>query len=137
MLKKYLTLFWTHLKWVLDFLLYYPFYKLHDSQMPIIGEDVSICHYEYSTPAGSLEDVDCAVCLCKMGEGGKEIRVLRCDHAFHRDCLDRWLGFKNAICPLCRQSVGLRRAVSELGAEVLFFQFCSVRNDDRETWWLR
>lgn len=95
---------------------------LHDSQMPIIiGEDV-ICHYE-STPGS--EDVDCAVCLCKIE--GEEIRVLRCNHICHNDCLDRWVGFKNATCPLCTQSVSLRRAISEFGAEVLFFQFYSVQ----------
>ncbi|KAK7275123.1 hypothetical protein RIF29_16230 [Crotalaria pallida] len=137
MLMKHLTLFYTHLKWVFDFLLFYPFYKLYDSPLPMIEEDVSVCHYE-STP-GSNEDVDCAVCLCKIGEGD-EIRVLRCDHLFHKECLDKWVvGFKNANCPLCREAVGPRRVITELGAEVLFFHFCSINtsDDDRDTWWLR
>ncbi|KAK7307001.1 hypothetical protein VNO77_39677 [Canavalia gladiata] len=78
MLMKYLTLFYTHLKWVLDFLLYYPFYKLYTSQFSInIGEETDIFHYE--STLGSEEDVDCAVCLCKIGDG-EEIRVLRCEH---------------------------------------------------------
>ncbi|KAJ1412030.1 Zinc finger, RING-type [Sesbania bispinosa] len=134
MLIKYLILLYTHLRWVLDFLLYYPFYKLHD--VPIIGDqEMSICHYE-----GSEEDVDCAVCLCKIEEG-EEIRVLRCEHMFHRNCLNRWeSGFKNyATCPLCREAVGPRKVISELGAQVLLFEFCnSIRtDDDRHTWWLR
>ena len=131
---KYLSPVYIQLKWVLDFLLYYPFYKLHDSHLPIIEEDMSICHCQ-STP-DSEEHVDCAVCLYKIGEG-EEIIVLRCDHVFHKECLDRWVGFNNATCPLCRQSVGPRGDISELGVEVLFFEFGSIRSDDRDAWWLR
>ena len=136
MLLKYLALVYSHLKRVLDFLIYYPFYYLHGSQIPITGEELSICRYE-STP-GSEEGVDCAVCLSKIA-GGEEIRVLMCDHFFHRNCLDRWVGFNftNATCPLCRGSAGPRRAISDLGAEVISFDFCSIPNNDRDTWWLR
>lgn len=133
---KYLTLVCTHLKWVFDFLLCYPFYKLHDDhphQLPKIGsgeEELCRIHYE--------EDVDCAVCLCKIGELGEEIRVLRCDHMFHKDCLDRWVGLKNTTCPLCRESIGPKRAITQLGAEVLLFRVFSTRADEeRDTWWLR
>ena len=131
---NYLTLVSTHLKCVLNFIRQYPFYKPHDSQPPVVEEELSTRHYE--STHGSEEHADCAVCLCKIG-GGEEIRVLKCDHVFHRDCLDRWVGFKNATCPLCRQSVGPIRAPSEHGAEVLSFQFCFIRSDDHETWWLR
>ena len=134
MLTKYLAQFYSHIKWVFDFLLFYPFYKLHDSQMPIIGEDNSICHYSH-TP-DTEEDADCAVCLCKFGDG-EEIRVLRCEHFFHRNCLDVWVALKNASCPLCREPVRPRRTLNEVGAEVLWFQFCSVNTNDGDRWWLR
>ncbi|XP_061340738.1 probable E3 ubiquitin-protein ligase XERICO [Gastrolobium bilobum] len=135
MFMKYLTLVYAHLKWVLDFLLYYPFYKLHDSQPPIFVEEHSIFHHE-STP-GSEKHIDCGVCLCKI-EGGEEIKVLRCDHVFHRYCFDIWVGLKNIICPQCKESVCPRRAIiSEHEAQTLLFKFCSIRTDDRERWWLR
>ncbi|TKY45429.1 E3 ubiquitin-protein ligase XERICO [Spatholobus suberectus] len=91
---------------------------------------------------GSEEYVDCAVCLRKIGEGDGEIRVLRCEHVFHKGCLDRWVGFKNATCPLCRGSwvqqglsltlerrgsVGSKQRVTHSRDEVLLFQFCSVQ----------
>ncbi|XP_057443580.1 putative RING-H2 finger protein ATL50 [Lotus japonicus] len=140
MLMKYLTLLYTHLKWVFDFLLYYPFYTLHGSQFPIIGEEQEqgMCQfYEPNLIGSEEEEIDCAVCLSKI-EGGEEIRVLRCDHFFHRDCLDTWFGFKNPTCPLCRGSMGPRRAINEVGAQVLLFEFCATRtHDDRDTWWLR
>ncbi|AES96598.1 zinc finger, C3HC4 type (RING finger) protein [Medicago truncatula] len=135
MIMKYLTIVYTHLKWVLDILTYYPFYKLHDSNFPIFGEMYDICNYEHNH--GSNEDVECAVCLCKIEEGD-EISVLRCDHMYHKYCLDKWIGFKNHTCPLCRESLRPERAITELGAEILSFNFCVIRNDrDRDDFWLR
>ncbi|XP_074572345.1 E3 ubiquitin-protein ligase ATL23-like [Curcuma longa] len=44
---------------------------------------------------------DCAVCLEEMEEG-QAARVLpECRHAFHRECVDRWLA-GHRECPLCR-----------------------------------
>lgn len=114
MLMKYLILILSHLKLVLDFL----FYKLQDHDLSNIGE----------------ECVDCVVCLCKIGE--EEVkRVLRCEHVFHEDCIEKWISLKTSTCPLCRESV------SEVGAQVLLFEFCSFHadNDDDggDNWWLR
>ncbi|KAK7407625.1 hypothetical protein VNO78_09582 [Psophocarpus tetragonolobus] len=137
MLTKYFTSIYTQLKWVLDFLLFYPFHMLHNSQSLInIGTELSTFHYEFT--CGSEEHVDCAVCLSKIGEGDEVIRVMRCEHVFHRGCLERWVGFKNATCPLCRRIfLGPARPITSSGAEVLLFQFCCVKKDSPETWWLR
>ncbi|KAI4357903.1 hypothetical protein L6164_001820 [Bauhinia variegata] len=138
MVMKHLALVLAHLKWALDFFLFHPFYSLFQSGMPIVGDKVNICHYEPNP--GANEEVDCAVCLCKIREG-EEIRVLRCEHLFHRGCLDRWVGFNVsfATCPLCRDLLGRRpcRAITEHGAEVISFQFWSFSSSDRERWWLR
>ncbi|KAB2017193.1 hypothetical protein Goshw_010773 [Gossypium schwendimanii] len=46
----------------------------------------------------------CAVCLYDF-EGQDEIRRLtNCRHIFHRSCLDRWMGYDQKTCPLCRTS---------------------------------
>jgi E3 ubiquitin-protein ligase RHA2 len=137
MIMKYLSLVYTHLKWVLDFLIYYPFYnKLHDSHFPIIGEMYSTC-INYKHTSCSNEDVECVVCLSTIEEGD-EIRVLRCDHMYHKNCLDKWVGFKHNTCPLCRESLRPKRAITELGVEVLEFDFFAIRKDrDRDDWWLR
>ncbi|KAJ1412029.1 Zinc finger, RING-type [Sesbania bispinosa] len=89
MFMKYSILLHTYLKWILDFL-------YHFMQSP---SQPSVCHY-----VSTHEDVDCAVCLSKMRDR-EEIRVLRCHHVFHRDCLDTWVGFNKATCPLCRDSL--------------------------------
>ncbi|XP_010058374.2 probable E3 ubiquitin-protein ligase RHA1A [Eucalyptus grandis] len=44
----------------------------------------------------------CAVCLSSI-EGRDEVRELSsCSHAFHRECLDRWVDYKQVTCPVCR-----------------------------------
>lgn len=54
---------------------------------------------------GKGETADsCCVCRCEY-ENGEELRVLRtCGHAFHRDCVDVWLGDHNT-CPMCKVCV--------------------------------
>ncbi|KAL1364846.1 hypothetical protein HN51_012997 [Arachis hypogaea] len=48
-----------------------------------------------------LDPVECRVCLNEFHEGD-QLRNLKCHHAFHRDCLDKWLQQSFATCPLCR-----------------------------------
>jgi hypothetical protein len=47
----------------------------------------------------------CVVCISTCGDG-EEVRRLPCGHAFHRDCVDRWLARCRRTCPLCRLHVG-------------------------------
>ena len=87
---------------------------------------------------GDPEELSISHYKLKLGcEEGEEIRELRCDHLFHRICLDRWLQYKHTTCPLCRGSLARRRADSELGEQELVFRFCSFSSGDRSNWWLR
>jgi hypothetical protein len=47
------------------------------------------------------------VCISGFRDG-EEVRRLPCGHAFHRDCVDRWLALycRRRTCPLCRLHVG-------------------------------
>ncbi|KAF0929720.1 hypothetical protein E2562_024413 [Oryza meyeriana var. granulata] len=48
----------------------------------------------------------CCVCISRFRDG-EEVRRLPCGHAFHRDCVDRWLAlYCRRTCPLCRLHVG-------------------------------
>jgi len=46
---------------------------------------------------------DCSICL---DTGGDRWYRLRCQHAFHCDCIMDWLQRGNPVCPLCRQEAG-------------------------------
>mmetsp|Transcript_38812 Transcript_38812/g.80747 ORF Transcript_38812/g.80747 Transcript_38812/m.80747 type:complete len:287 (+) Transcript_38812:138-998(+) len=53
---------------------------------------------------GGDSGVSCAVCLANY-ESGDELRVLKCGHRFHCDCVDRWLTQQSRTCPLCSKRV--------------------------------
>ncbi|XP_065848579.1 E3 ubiquitin-protein ligase ATL42-like [Euphorbia lathyris] len=64
----------------------------------------SLPFFRFSSLKGSKEGLECAVCLSKF----EDIEVLRllpkCKHAFHINCVDKWLE-KHSSCPLCRSKV--------------------------------
>ena len=46
-----------------------------------------------------LDDV-CSICLEEF-KYDEELKKLKCDHIFHKDCLEPWLNNNNK-CPICR-----------------------------------
>ncbi|KAJ1633740.1 hypothetical protein T492DRAFT_978431 [Pavlovales sp. CCMP2436] len=46
---------------------------------------------------------ECAICRMPF-EPDDELRVMRCRHAEHKECLDQWL-LRSKQCPLCQQEV--------------------------------
>nr|ACJ86080.1 unknown [Medicago truncatula] len=44
----------------------------------------------------------CAVCLTEFEENDEIRRLANCRYIFHRGCLDRWMGYDQRTCPLCR-----------------------------------
>ncbi|XP_047084303.1 RING-H2 finger protein ATL5-like [Lolium rigidum] len=58
-----------------------------------------------SAEEGSGGKVECAVCICELGDGDTGRLLPRCGHRFHAECVDRWFR-SHATCPLCRTVVG-------------------------------
>ncbi|KAJ6714434.1 RING ZINC FINGER PROTEIN-RELATED [Salix viminalis] len=44
----------------------------------------------------------CVVCLYEFEEVDEIRRLANCRHIFHKCCLDRWMGYDQITCPLCR-----------------------------------
>ncbi|RVX72963.1 hypothetical protein B0A52_03316 [Exophiala mesophila] len=53
------------------------------------------------TTVFAKDDKICALCMDTFSVGQK-VRLLRCDHYFHPDCIDPWLLNMSSTCPLCR-----------------------------------
>lgn len=49
---------------------------------------------------------DCPICLNKI-KCNEYIRKLKCNHLFHKKCVDNWLkrNIEHANCPMCREAV--------------------------------
>uniref|UniRef100_UPI00358FA1EF E3 ubiquitin-protein ligase znrf3-like isoform X2 n=1 Tax=Myxine glutinosa TaxID=7769 RepID=UPI00358FA1EF len=59
---------------------------------------------EKNIGAGSTcSDPTCAICLEDFNHG-QELRVLPCNHEFHKACVDPWL-FQHQTCPLCMYNI--------------------------------
>ncbi|XP_004973783.1 probable E3 ubiquitin-protein ligase XERICO [Setaria italica] len=50
---------------------------------------------------GAGAAADCRVCLARF-EPESVVNRLPCGHLFHRACLETWLDYDHATCPLCR-----------------------------------
>ncbi|PWA53769.1 Zinc finger, RING/FYVE/PHD-type [Artemisia annua] len=62
--------------------------------------NIPIVTYSAETMAEKFSD--CAICLSEF-VAGDEVRVLPpCNHCFHVECVDRWIGL-HFTCPSCRQ----------------------------------
>lgn len=46
----------------------------------------------------------CPVCLDEFS-GGEALNELPCGHCFHRECIQPWLLYRSAECPLCKNDV--------------------------------
>ncbi|KAK9707933.1 hypothetical protein K7432_009929 [Basidiobolus ranarum] len=48
-----------------------------------------------------LNPESCQVCLCEY-EDQDRLRILNCHHAYHQNCIDKWLVEGANNCPICR-----------------------------------
>ncbi|CAO1616709.1 unnamed protein product [Parajaminaea phylloscopi] len=47
---------------------------------------------------------ECPICLCNFEEG-EMVRLLPCQHLFHKTCVDEWLIKIKKFCPSCRRDI--------------------------------
>ncbi|XP_047324421.1 E3 ubiquitin-protein ligase RHA1B-like [Impatiens glandulifera] len=69
---------------------------------------VSVIEYRYFLLKNEIEEDNSGSCIvcCDLIEKNDQIRDMpNCCHAFHLDCMDRWLDEGQITCPLCRSSM--------------------------------
>ncbi|WMV22732.1 hypothetical protein MTR67_016117 [Solanum verrucosum] len=142
LLFNYIVYITSQLKWALNYLLLQSFFShptynfiVSDINNVITPRDVlNVRRFPLSL---SLSSVECAVCLCKI-EDGEEVRELKCEHLFHKVCLDRWMGCGRKTCPLCRNYLKSPPIYSEINQEVIVLDLFSRKSRrNRCEWWLR
>ncbi|KAL0463667.1 UNVERIFIED_CONTAM: putative E3 ubiquitin-protein ligase XERICO [Sesamum latifolium] len=132
---NYVVSILVHLKWAWDYLLCQSFFQYpYGIMVPEYVDDFNVTCYRNVVESG--ESAECAVCLCKIDQDD-EVRELRCDHFFHRVCLDRWLGYGNMTCPMCRNTLKLPPIAAELHQELVVINFHAAGYGGRDRWWLR
>jgi hypothetical protein len=47
-------------------------------------------------------DTRCLICLCNFEAEEEARKLVKCEHLFHKICIDQWLTTGRNSCPLCR-----------------------------------
>ena len=72
------------------------------SDRALLLREIPVCVYPHS---GLSTGNGCAICL-EAFEREEEVRILpRCDHLYHKECIDEWLLERSVFCPVCRAQV--------------------------------
>lgn len=118
-LLSFLWLHTAHIYWSPDDV-HYDYYNYRSKPPPSsLYQNLRISRYGLRSRrrVDSSCDMDiaaeyCVVCLTEMRDGD-EVRELRCNHMFHRACLDLWVEHGKATCPLCRSALASAAAAAE------------------------
>ena len=65
--------------------------------IPIIKPKNKLLHYEIK----KINDECCSICY-ESYEIGNIINILKCEHHFCVDCIDKWTCANKTTCPMCR-----------------------------------
>ncbi|KAJ2490035.1 hypothetical protein IWW37_003510 [Coemansia sp. RSA 2050] len=66
------------------------------------------------------EPESCSICLSNIKAGDPLVFLIPCNHAFHDECVGKWLMEKSTLCPLCKTdmvkalNLGTTRTSSDL-----------------------
>lgn len=73
------------------------------SQVPLGDEETKrLPTRKYRKGEEKMEQ--CVICVENFHDG-ENLRVLPCEHYFHRQCIDEWLINHSTVCPLCKYEV--------------------------------
>lgn len=62
-------------------------------------------HAKKKTTTIQVDELECSICMCAMESNNNTTMTTRCNHTFHKTCIQRWLDTGKTTCPLCRCTV--------------------------------
>lgn len=72
----------------------------YDTEEEYQPPQIKVHSFIYDSQIHDIENNECSICADKY-KNNDEIAILKCDHLFHKNCLEEW-SIRNPICPLCR-----------------------------------
>ena len=93
---------------------------------------------DYCYQHKTFKNIECAICLDIIDEKGSKVSKTKCNHIFHKSCLDKWIyaQSKCPTCPCCRSSIKTRlQKLTEDGeSELIYLLFLQeIGIDEQET----
>lgn len=85
--------------------------SVHGLTEQMIKDHLSNHTDEFIYSSNSTRETKCIICYEDFDKG-TTIRRLRCEHCFHRHCVDHWFTTSQLRCPMCRANVVLDHSVN-------------------------
>ena len=97
-------------------------------EIAVAAEERVVAAEERVVAADERAQERCTICLEKLFDHTRLIRVLECNHAFHNRCISSFLNETEGNCPLCRSHVPAFRTYYMDYSEVVQTGKCSHGN---------
>lgn len=72
---------------------------------------------------------NCSICLMDVCKDDYYYKI-KCNHIFHRNCLEKWLEDYNYVCPVCRTELGNSKAHLEINENEEDSDSSSINSED-------
>lgn len=83
----------------------------HDVPLPMTSDALaSLPEKRYSELTNTSMNDICSVCQENFNND-EIVKILPCNHYFHKDCIEQWLSNYHHKCPICRMPCGDHRAL--------------------------
>ncbi|KAJ2259108.1 hypothetical protein GGI13_000169 [Coemansia sp. RSA 455] len=92
----------------------------HNSTALADGQSDSKPNLDTADTSPLVEPESCSICLSNIKAGDPLVFLIPCNHAFHEECIGKWLMEKSTLCPLCKTdmvkglNLGTTRTSSDL-----------------------
>ncbi|KAJ2061005.1 hypothetical protein GGI17_003344 [Coemansia sp. S146] len=92
----------------------------HSTATQADGQNGSQPNSDTTDSSPFVEPESCSICLSSIKAGDPLVFLIPCNHAFHDECIGKWLMEKSTLCPLCKTdmvkglNLGTARTSSDL-----------------------